>query len=172
MPTFFPRTHSQKIDLEISNKRTCSTLLIPEKLIDKLYLAIPLSDGTLKSWNFRKGLSKLLHKYRGFLACGNLPFQSKPKLTYQSNHLSLIPFKFRPNDADWFELGCIAYGLGVSRCWLFTYLIELELSGIGEFFSLKKVSDAVTTPSVSRPRLIHQITGRRRYINRILHFRI
>jgi hypothetical protein len=172
MPTFFQRNHSQKVDLQVCTKGTCSTILIPKNLVDKLHLIKSLQKTHHKSWNFQKGLSKFLSKYRGFLACGNLPFQSKPKLTYQANNLSLVPFKFRPDAGDWFELGCIAYGLGVSRCWLFTYLIELELSGIGEFLSLKKVQRAVATPSVSRPRLIQQITGRRRYINRILHFRL
>jgi hypothetical protein len=151
-----------------------STLLIPETLVPSLSQAIPVSlskKGTIV-FNFRLGLHYLLQKYRGLLACSNLPFSSKPKLSFQSPGLNLVPFKFRPHDADWFELGILASGLGVSKCWLFSYLLELELSGIGEFMALKPVRDAVATPNISRPRLVLQISGKRRFLNRKIHFRI
>jgi hypothetical protein len=51
-------------------------------------------------------------------------------------------------------------------------LLELELSGIGEFIALEPVRDAVATPNVSRPRLVLQISGKRRFLNRKIHFRI
>ena len=65
-------------------------------------------------------MKKLLDKYRGMLARGYLPFQEKPKLTYQEEGLELQKFCFRSDDADWYELGILAYGCGVSRCWLFS----------------------------------------------------
>jgi hypothetical protein len=174
MPTLFKRIHPNQIDLKTYTKRTVSTLLIPEILFEQLHSVLPhtTSPKGKKTISYNTALHYLLNKYKGFLACGNLPFSKKPKLAYQSPNLKLIPAKFRPDSANWFELGVLAYGLGVSRCWLFSYLIELELSGIGEFFSLKLVRDAVATPNASRPRLIHQITGKRHYLNRTLHFRI
>ncbi len=173
MPTLFNRIHTTKIDLEKFSKRTVSSLLIPNHLIPKLSQILPHSNskhGTI-ILNFSQGLSILLKKHKGLFACGALPFQEKPKLSYQSDNLNLKAFKFRPDNADWFELGMIAYGLGVSRCWLFTYLLELELAGVGEFLRLDRAC-VVATPNHSRPRMIHQITGKRHYINRILHFRI
>jgi hypothetical protein len=164
MPSIFNRIHSRKIDLQNLPKETVSTLLIPEKLLQFL------DRDKDKKVNLKLILNKLLHKYRGLMACGNLPFADKPKISYQSDGLNLQPFKFRPNHADWFELGILAYGLGVSRCWLFSFLLELESSGISEFLELGR--DVVATPNRSRPRMIHQIMGRRRYINRKIHFRI
>jgi hypothetical protein len=173
MPTVFRRVHEQNIDTKVCNTTT-STLLVPENLFLHLQRILPVSTSPSQknSINFRMGLKFLLNKYRGFLAIGNLPFSSKPKLTFQNDGLNLIPAKFRPDNADWFELGILAYGLGVSRCWLFSYLVELELSGVGEFMALKPVRDVVATPSISRPRLIQQISGKRHFIRRILHFRI
>lgn len=173
MPTYFNRIHKKNIDLKESYE-TNSTLLIPKTLTKDLNSILPVSttkQGT-EFINFRLGLKLLLNKYRGFLAIGELPFADKPKLTYQQEGLNLHKFKFRPDNSDWFELGILAYGLGVSRCWLFTYLLELELSGLGDFLALKVVRNGLTTPTVSRPRMIHQIMGKRRFISRILHFRV
>ena len=146
MPTLFNRVHTKNIDLKESSE-TVSTLLIPENLAENLKSILPI--GSTKKGkeftNFRLGLKFLLNKYRGFLAIGNLPFAGKPKLTYQREGLNLQEFKFRPDNGDWFELGIIAYGLGVSRCWLFSYLLELELSGLGEFLALKVVRDGLAT---------------------------
>jgi hypothetical protein len=173
MPTLFNRIHKKNVDLQDSHL-TVSTLLIPESLLEVLYSVLPLNTTKKKKvfLDFRLGLKFLLNKYHGLLAVGELPFATKPKLTYQSEGLNLHAFKFRPDNADWFELGILAYGLGVSRCWLFSYLLELERSGLGDFLGLKEVRRVLTTPTISRPRLIHQITGQRRYINRVLHFRI
>lgn len=173
MPTLFNRVHHKNIDSRESCV-TVSTLLIPEDLAKGLESVLPVgvTKRGIEFVDFRLGLKLLLNKYRGFLAAGYLPFAGKPKLTYQREGLNLQKFSFRPDNADWFELGILAYGLGVSRCWLFSYLLELELSGLGDFLALKAVKRGLTTPTASRPRLIHQITGRRRFLGRILHFRI
>jgi hypothetical protein len=175
MISYFHRRHEKKVDLKEFEKSTVSTLLIPKHLVEKLELVIPYVENSKtkkKSYRFKEGLKKLLDKYRGLLAKGYLPFQEKPKLTYQEEGLELQKFCFRPDDADWFELGILAYGCGVSRCWLFSFLVELDLSLLADFIDIQKAICGVTSADVSRPRLIHQILGKRRYIHRILHFRL
>jgi len=175
MISYFHRRHDKKIDLKEFERSSVSTLLIPKHLVEKLDLVIPFLENSKtkkKSYKFKEGLKKLLDKYRGMLARGYLPFQEKPKLTYQENGLELQKFCFRPDDADWYELGILAYGCGVSRCWLFSFLVELELSLIGEFLDCAKEIFGVTSADVSRPQLIQQIFGKRRFIQRILHFRL
>jgi hypothetical protein len=175
MISYFHRRHEKKVDLKEFEKSTVSTLLIPKHLVEKLELVIPYVENSKtkkKSYRFKEGLKKLLDKYRGLLARGYLPFQEKPKLTYQEEGLELQKFCFRPDDADWFELGILAYGCGVSRCWLFSFLVELDLSLLADFIDIQKAICGVTSADVSRPRLIHQILGKRRYIHRILHFRL
>jgi Protein of unknown function (DUF1564). len=128
--TFFQRRHEKRVDLKTFERSTVSTLLIPKHLVDKLDLVLPIvldTTTTKKSYNWKAGLKKLLDKYRGFLASGFLPFAEKPKLTYQKEGLELQRFSFRPDEADWFELGILAYGCGVSRCWPFSFLVTPPL---------------------------------------------
>jgi len=175
MISYFHRKHEKKVDLKKLERSTVSTLLIPKHLVEKLDLVIPIVENPKtkkKSYKLKDGLKKLLDKYRGMLARGYLPFQEKPKLTYQEEGLDLQKFCFRPEDADWYELGILAYGCGVSRCWLFSFLVELELSLMGEFIDRAKATFGVTSADISRPRLIQQIFGKRRFIHRILHFRL
>ena len=37
---------------------------------------------------------------------------------------------FRPNNDDWLELGELALAFGKSRCYVFTFLLELDLLGV------------------------------------------
>ncbi len=104
--TFFQRRHEKRVDLKAIERAIVSTLLIPKHLVEKLDLVLPvvIDISTMKkSYNLKVGLKKLLEKYRGFLASGFLPFQQKPKLTYQEEGLELQRFSFRPDDADWFD---------------------------------------------------------------------
>ncbi len=175
MPTFFNRKQQNKIDLKAFPLPTVSTLLVPKHLVpvlDKLCLVGFHPKTNKKIYDLRGGLHLLLNKYRGFLARGNLPFAPKPKLTYQDPDLDLQKFSFRADDADWFELGILAYGCGVSRCWLFSFLLSLELTVVEEAVRIIVCRRGVTATELSRPRLIQQIFGKRRYIHRILHFRL
>lgn len=175
MPAYFQRELDAQVDIKTFDSKTISTLLVPKHLCKKMNRVIPNGvhpkNGKI-FWNFRSGLQRLLNKYRGFLASGNLPFQQKPKLTFQDEGLELQKFSFRPDDDVWFELGILAYGCGVSRCWLFSYLLSLELSGISMLVSHPEFQKGVTTATHSRPRLILQIKGKRRYIHRKVHFRL
>jgi hypothetical protein len=175
MAGYFRREQEDRVDVKEFDRTTISTLLIPGKLVEQLARVIPCAVDEKNGraiWDLKSGLKKLLSKYRGFLATGNLPFQHKPKLTFQDEGQDLRKFSFRPDDEDWFELGILAYGSGVSRCWLFSYLLSLELSGISLMVSLPEFRDGVTTPNISRPRLILQITGKKRWIHRKVHFRL
>jgi hypothetical protein len=175
MAGYFHRQQEEQVDIQVYDRTTISTLLVPQELVDALFRVIPHALNPKNGkviWDFRTGLRRLVDKYRGFLASGNLPLQSKPKLTFQDEGLALQKFSFRPDDDVWFELGILAYGCGVSRCWLFSYLVNLELSGISMLVSRPEFQKGVTTANLSRPRLILQIFGKRRYIHRKVHFRI
>jgi hypothetical protein len=175
MASFFQRHQEEQVDIQVYDRTTISTLLVPKELVEVLSKVIPNTINPKNGkviWDFRNGLRRLVDKYRGFLASGNLPLQSKPKLTFQDEGQDLQKFSFRPDDDVWFELGILAYGCGVSRCWLFSYLVSLELSGISMLVSRPEFQKGVTTATLSRPRLILQIFGKRHYIHRKVHFRI
>ena len=176
-------------------KSSVSTLLVPEELVRGIYEECPVffrrkkpgkaalspdesSEGSPgkrgrgDGVSIKLGLKNLLNKYRGLFAMGYLPFSEKAKLKYQDEGLDLQEVKFRPDEEDWAELGIIAYGLGVSRCWLFSYMLELERSYIAELFRNPAIRDVVATATASRPQQIVRISGRRRFLRRILHFRV
>ncbi|MCB1177985.1 MAG: DUF1564 family protein [Leptospiraceae bacterium] len=144
---------------------TVSTLKIPKSL----YTQMARKYGTRK---VRGTLRYLLNRYRGYLAVGYLPWSGKVKTLYQDKGLDLINLKFRPNNEDWTELSIIAFSLGVTKCWLFSHLLKLDFFGIGEFLEKKEFNDVLATPRHSRPKCLVQITGKRRFIHRILHFRV
>jgi hypothetical protein len=175
MPGYFHRHQERSVDLDVYKKGTVSTLLVPQELVVQMSSVVVTTFNPKSKalcFDFRSTLRFLLNKYRGFLGSGNLPFQQKPKLTFQEEGQDLQRFSFRPDDADWFEFGLLAYGCGVSRCWLFSYLLGLELSGLSMLVSHPEFQRAVTTANLARPRLILQIFGKRRYIHRRVHFRL
>ncbi|APH40814.1 PF07600 family protein [Leptospira interrogans serovar Copenhageni/Icterohaemorrhagiae] len=50
---------------------------------------------------------------------------------YQEKNLNLQKMNFRPFEEDWCKLGILAWGLGISRCLLFSFLLEwTEKEGI------------------------------------------
>ncbi len=46
---------------------------------------------------------------------------------YQEKNLNLQKMNFRPFEEDWCKLGILAWGLGVSRCLLFSLLLEWSI---------------------------------------------
>ena len=59
--------------------------------------------------------------------------------------MDLKRVSFRVNNSDWLELGELALAFGKSRCWLFTYLLEIDLLGLWEILSELGLSNAVPT---------------------------
>ena len=83
-------------------------------------------------WNKDKSVSTLL-------------IPAKIKTEYQNEGLDLKRVSFRPNNADWIELGELALAFGKSRCFVFTFLLELDLSGFWEMLYESGLNDAVPT---------------------------
>ncbi|MCB1178111.1 MAG: DUF1564 family protein [Leptospiraceae bacterium] len=144
---------------------TVSTLLIPERFFKQM------ENRFRNNYKMYGVLRFLLNKYRKFIASGFIPNSSKIKLRIQDKGQNLISIKFRPRNEDWVELGIWANGLGSSRCWLFSYLLELEFSLMGEFLCLPEIIDAHTTLTNSTPKIIWQFTEGKSAFKRTLHFR-
>ncbi|HMX30782.1 MAG TPA: DUF1564 family protein [Leptospiraceae bacterium] len=49
--------------------------------------------------------------------------------------LASLLFNFRVDNDDWIELGELALAFGKSRCYLFSYLVELDLLGFWDALS-------------------------------------
>ena len=102
-----------------------STLLIPELLV---------ADFNLKKEKYNKNVSlylrSLLRRFRSFTYTSILPEPVKIKTQFQDENLNLKKVSFRPRNSDWIELGELALLFGKSRCWVFVFLLKLDLLGL------------------------------------------
>ena len=101
----------------------------------------------------------LLKSYKTFTHSGMLPPPRKIKTEFQDEGLDLKRVSFRPHNADWLELGELALAFGKSRCWLFTFLLELDLLGVWKILSKSGLNNAV--PTINKLRLRVSLSLRR-----------
>ncbi|MCB1176745.1 MAG: DUF1564 family protein [Leptospiraceae bacterium] len=165
MKDTFNRRQFENIEFPEDLRENVSSLLIPDRYLCDL-------ENVCGDMELHKYLKYLVGKYRKFIALGYIPHGKNVRIKYQKKGQSLVNVKFRPWDEDWAELGILAYGLGVSRCWLFSYLLELEFSLLGEFLDLPEVIQGLATLTNSSPRNIWQFKEKKKYFNRVLHFKV
>jgi len=122
-------------------EKSVSTLLIPENLIEKFLQKRLEGHGN----NTSAYLRNLLSMYRIITHSGMIPKPRKIKTEYQEEHQNLKRVCFRPNNSDWIELGQLAIAFGKSRCWMFTFLLSLDLDGLWEILSESSLDQAVPT---------------------------
>ena len=119
-----------------------STLLIPEYLVNDFLKRKQIYHGNVSIY-----LGKLLRRFRTITHSGLIPEPIKIKTEYQEKQLNLQKVNFRPKNSDWIELGELALAFGKSRCWLFVYLLKLDLLGTWEILvksGLKKIVPTVS----------------------------
>ncbi len=136
----FRNKNKYLLDKMEERNQTVSTLLIPEELRDDFQLLLEKYQGDLTKY-----LRVLLRKYRTVTHSGLIPEPIKVKTEYQEKDQNLIRFNFRPMNADWVELGELALAFGKSRCWLFVYLLKLDIVGMWRLLQKAKLSFVVPT---------------------------
>jgi len=134
--------------------KSISTLLIPAHLLDKLKEKSKINGNSLVAY-----LKILLRNFRTFTHSGLIPPPLKIKTEYQDVGLNLHRLNFRVSNADWLELGELALAFGKSRCWLFVFLLELDIAGLWEILSESGLDLAV--PTTARLRLRVSLSLRR-----------
>ncbi|MBK8394810.1 MAG: DUF1564 family protein [Leptospiraceae bacterium] len=119
-------------------EKSTSTLLIPAHLVDGLKTKIKQNRNSLVVY-FRY----LLRTYRALSHSGMLPPPTRLKTEFQREGLNLKRFNFLVDNADWLELGELALAFGKSRCYLFTFLLELDLLGLWKILSEARLTKGV-----------------------------
>jgi len=110
---------SKNINLE---ENTVSTLLIPKSILEDFRLKSKRFNGNIALY-----LQSLLRRFRTVTHSGMIPEPEKLKTSYQERYLNLQKVSFKPKNEDWIELGELALAFGKSRCWLFVFLLKLDL---------------------------------------------
>jgi hypothetical protein len=121
----FVNHDSYTINIE-SKMDTSSTLLIPENLLDEFKSRAGRYKGVPTYFK------ALLKKFRIFTHAGLIPPPSKLKTEFQNEGQNLKRVNFVPSNVDWLEIGCIALSYGKSRTWVFTFLLYLDILGVGK----------------------------------------
>lgn len=109
----------KNINLE---ENSVSTLLIPEFLLEDFRLKTKKYKGNTALY-----LHSLLRRFRTVTHSGLIPEPERLKTSYQERDLELQKVSFKPKNEDWIELGELALAFGKSRCWLFVFLLKLDL---------------------------------------------
>jgi hypothetical protein len=102
-----------------------STLLIPENLLDEFKSRAEKYKGVPTYFK------ALLRKFRVFTHSGLIPAPTKLKTEFQNSGQNLKRVNFVPANVDWLEIGCIALTYGKSRTWVFSFLLYLDIRGVG-----------------------------------------
>ena len=136
------------------NEPTVSTLLVPAHLINQLNSKRKEHGNRMTGY-----LRDLLKMYRTITHSGMIPLPKKMKTEFQEEGLDLKRVCFRPQNADWLELGQIALAFGKSRCWLFTFLLEIDIAGLWNMLVESGLDQAV--PTKNKLRLCSSISLRR-----------
>ena len=118
------RQYQRSETILISNKlTTVSSLLIPIQLYKKLEKRMYV-ENILMSIYLREILR--IHKLETIQG-KVMPVLGSVKRRYQAPGQALVRVDFRPEHRHWLELGMIAQSLGISRCYLFTLLIQMDM---------------------------------------------
>jgi len=124
----FNKLQTNDLDL-LFQKKTSSTLRIPKEMMDKFEEKIQ-KHGSIDNY-----LRYLLRTFRLFNYCGMVPKANKVKIEYQVEGIGYKRVDFKVSNDLWIQLGELALYYGKSRCWLFTFLFSLDLTGLGEIIS-------------------------------------
>lgn len=136
----FQNSKTFKIDELWKKDKSVSTLLVPAHLIQALKSKKNIHGKKISAY-----LRNILKMYRTLTHSGMIPDPRKIKTEYQDEGLDLKRVSFRPGNADWLELGELALAFGKSRCWVFTFLLELDLTGFSEILYTSGLDVAVPT---------------------------
>lgn len=142
------------IDLE---DYSVSTLLIPKSLMDDFLKRKAKCNGNTSSY-----FKSLLRRFRTITLSGLLPEPSKIKTEYQNTDLDLQKVNFRPRNSDWIELGELALAFGKSRCYMFIYLLKLDLLGLWKILveaGLKKIVPTTTNFELESFILLNRVSN-------------
>lgn len=137
----FQNSNEFLLDNIDDRNQTVSTLLIPENLMPSfVFLVKEHGAGSISAY-----LRNLLFMYRTLTHSGMIPKPIAVKTEYQEEGLNLCRVGFRPSNTDWLELGQLALAFGKSRCWLFVYLLQLDIMGLWYLTVRARLNFAVPT---------------------------
>ncbi|KPA33057.1 PF07600 family protein [Leptospira interrogans] len=145
----------------VENSIGTDSLLVPNDYWNRL--------NSQERKDLRKKLPILLRKYSKRIASMERLYHKAGKIKYNRGVGKMKKFSIRVNTGVWANLGVLAAAHGVSRCYLFNYMLWLEDLGGKEDFFVKSLNPGV--PSFHWTyKMIWKINRRQNIISRELQF--
>jgi len=110
-----------KKEIRAPVKSTQSSLLVGQMIYQKIMEKRGINGKILASYLHRLMADPLLERKLSLLK------PKKWKKHYQDEGQDLIPVYFYPEECDWARLSIISNATGFSRCYIFVYLMLLDL---------------------------------------------
>ncbi|TGM10248.1 DUF1564 domain-containing protein [Leptospira barantonii] len=150
----------QKVDSPLAERTNkVVTLLVPESYFDRLSLGDQRKLG--------KKLPYLLRRFSNFMVARSRLNRNAGATLYQ-NPGKMKKINFRVNTGHWAILGALAHAHGVSRCYLFNFLLSLDEVGVGD--SIVKILDGGVPTFHENYKYIWQLDLTNNRISRHLEF--
>ncbi|KGE24618.1 DUF1564 domain-containing protein [Leptospira interrogans] len=145
----------------VENSIGTDSLLVPNDYWNRL--------NSQEKKDLRKKLPILLRKYSKRIASMERLYHRAGKIKYNRGGGKMKKFSIRVNTGVWANLGVLAAAHGVSRCYLFNYMLWLEELGGKEDFFVKTLNRGV--PSFHWTyKMTWKINRRQNLISRELQF--
>ncbi|EKR44640.1 PF07600 family protein [Leptospira interrogans serovar Grippotyphosa str. LT2186] len=145
----------------VENSIGTDSLLVPNDYWNRL--------NSQERKDLRKKLPSLLRKYSKRIASMERLYHKAGKIKYNRGGGKMKKFSIRVNTGVWANLGVLAAAHGVSRCYLFNYMLWLEELGGKEDFFVKTLNRGV--PSFHWTyKMTWKINRRQNLISRELQF--
>ncbi|MGJ4717172.1 DUF1564 domain-containing protein [Leptospira interrogans] len=145
----------------VENSIGTDSLLVPNDYWNRL--------NSQERKDLRKKLPSLLRKYSKRIASMERLYHRAGKIKYNRGGGKMKKFSIRVNTGVWANLGVLAAAHGVSRCYLFNYMLWLEELGGKEDFFVKTLNRGV--PSFHWTyKMTWKINRRQNLISRELQF--
>lgn len=96
------------------------TFLIPRELLQRARFLLATPSGSAC-------LGRLMHRHGPILVNRAKSHRVRSRVQYQPEGLDLVRYQFRVNEGTWARLSALAYGSGMSRCAVFSWMLSREL---------------------------------------------
>ncbi|TGM03398.1 DUF1564 family protein [Leptospira yasudae] len=136
----------------------------PSDLLIPLYLESYVLKQIRKHKNLRNYFHFLIVKFQKKNLFSKFSDTAFRKTLYQSKHLQLIRYSFRPDHQDWYEAKFAGFYFGISVCRFFSRLVDLEIEDDSKIKNLREELIKLTKMEIGPFHFYFTIISNRKFI--------
>ncbi|TGL74813.1 DUF1564 family protein [Leptospira yasudae] len=136
----------------------------PSDLLIPLYLESHVLKQIRKHKNLRNYFHFLIVKFQKKNLFSKFSDTAFRKTLYQSKHLQLIRYSFRPDHQDWYEAKFAGFYFGISVCRFFSRLVDLDIEDDSQIKNLREELIKLTKTEIGPLHFYFTIISNRKII--------